>query len=267
MKKYLSIFAALILCLFVSGCDATPSESNSESSEILSETSEAESSTPSESSKKGEISSQTESSSKDNENTKREDFVKVEKIIRSENETTFVAEICNVLDNPIYIGDVTIDMEDKDGNPLGTMEYIGNYPSVLNPGESSYICTYLYLDDKSVSLDDVETAICHFNVYGPDIDGEDNLNVEISKASLRKTESGYLKAVGKMTNNESEDIIDGYMVIPIRDKNGELQTVLSSPIEGLGAGQTKGFEAEEPSITGSNPGRLHHRSGSDLQLL
>lgn len=226
MKRIICIIMVLGMCCgLVVGCEGTNEENNSEAKQI-------EESNPS-----------YEVVSENMIATNKEEGIDVQ----------YIAEIKNTGDCAIYFDNLgnSIDLEDSSGQILTATEYVYTRPSVIAPGESAYISEYILFsseEGKGISQEDIGKVILH-------LEGEECDDVPIPQTSISEltlNENG--QAVGRIQNNETQDLEIAHIIIPVKNADGELCAILLGQAENINAGEEKGFEAFDYASNGYDVG-------------
>ncbi len=152
----------------------------------------------------------------------------------------YVTEIKNTSSSAIALTNASIDIEKPDGTLLKSTDFFSVTPRVIAAGESAYISQDIINGlDEGITPDQIGKAILHYDVEArPDFEP---LSVEISELSLL-SEHQWPKFQGRIENKGTTDLKNIYIVAPIRDSNGNLQTVGLTIVDSLSAGEKKGFE-------------------------
>lgn len=235
MKKYLSVLlCAIVLITALAGCgegnDNAADPDGSSTSDVLN------SKEPSgDDSDKGEETPDVSSLSVE---LVQEQLYKYESSIGYKN-VVYMAEIRNNGTVPLSISDVSIDLEDVNGAIIASSSYASAYNSEINPGECAYICESLISLDKDIDLDTVGAAVLHYDL--DELKSEVVYDVTLSEITLGE-EYGMPKVVGRATNNTDEELKYVYIVAPVKDADGVLQTICLAMVDSIPAGETRGFD-------------------------
>lgn len=147
----------------------------------------------------------------------------------SEDHVVFLSEIKNTSDVQLSLDTISIEVNDPDGKLLGVVNYIYAYPTVIDPGESSYICenliTGLYASmGKNVTKEECAAAKCNINYSKSSnvipVDGE------FTELELFSTDYGNIAAKGRALSHIDDTVEEAYIVIPIKDQSQKLRTVI-----------------------------------------
>lgn len=163
------------------------------------------------------------------------------------NKVLYVASIKNTGTVPVEITNVSIDLEDTAGSILTTSSSVNVHNSKLNPGERAYICeNLLSADDQDTNLQNVGNPILHYSVeelasYHPPA-------VALSELSLDDS-SGWLEAIGRITNTGEEEYSNLMLAIPIRNSEGFLCTVALGMVGSLAPAKQRNFPNRPPKLT------------------
>lgn len=149
----------------------------------------------------------------------------------------YLATVKNTDSVPLEFGNVTIDVNGADNKLIKHLDNDSVYPRFIMPGEFGYICAECAQLDDSIVLEDVQSAEMHFGTRRAD--GYEKPDVTFTQLELKQGDYD-LTVLGKVKSNE--DIDDLSIAFPIFDENGTLQTVALAGIEGLSAGDERGFE-------------------------
>lgn len=190
------------------------------------------------------INQKIESTDKKEENQPSYEIVSEDIIVSGDTDGSnvqYVAEIKNNSNHSIYFENQenSIDLEDASGQILTSTPYIYIRPSVVAPGESAYISeTILYSSEegKGVTREEIGKAILHLGMKQCD----DVPIPKVDATELSLNEDGSV--VGRLKNNEPEELKIAHIIIPIKTNN-RLCSVVLGDAEGLESGEIKGFEA------------------------
>lgn len=151
----------------------------------------------------------------------------------------YLAEIKNTGDVAVKISDISIDLEDINGEILKSSPMVSAAPSLINPGESAYICQDLLSVGDEITLEQIGKPILHYQVdkHEP----RESLDVEFSELKL-SDKYGRPNLVGRIENKSSEELKQVFIASPIKDADGKLQTVILGMVDSLAPGEKKGFE-------------------------
>ena len=146
-----------------------------------------------------------------------------------ENNVIYLSEIKNTGNVQLALDDISIEVNDPNGKLLGVVKHIYARPTVIDPGESAYICENIASGlssslGKDVTNDQCASAKCIINYR----ESRDIIPVdgEFTELDVFATDDGYAAANGQVVSYHDYTIEDGYVIIPIKDQSNQLQTVL-----------------------------------------
>lgn len=150
----------------------------------------------------------------------------------------YVAEIKNTSNFPIKISNVSIDVEKEDGTLLKVVDYISAYPSIIDAGESAFICeSIVTMLDSDITASEATVAKLKFK-YEKAVMPE--LDVELLTINYT-VKTSFPNIVGKVKNNGTEDISNLIVSVPVYSSEGELQTVIYTLVD-VAAGEEASFD-------------------------
>lgn len=142
----------------------------------------------------------------------------------------------NTSDYPIKINNAYIEYDDKDGKLLSVDKYVTCVPEIIMPGEVFYIYSYFY----DISDIDISNGV-YFKVGGSVEEAGDFYEIEVSDEKLSIAKYGWVKIVGRATNNTGSDKSLQKISAVIYDKDDNVVGFCMG-YESLPAGQTIPFE-------------------------
>lgn len=141
----------------------------------------------------------------------------------------------------------SIDVEDSEGKLIATSSSVYVRPAVLAPGETGYIDEYILSSTREgggKKPDDIGKIIPHISVQ--EHKGYPLPEVELTELSMNVSHlsNGDYQAeiLGRATNTMTENLPGVWVIIPLEDATGKFIGLFTSKIEGLGPGETKGFD-------------------------
>ena len=232
-KKIQVLVMALCLCVSMASCSSNISEpvSSTSSSEITSVTADPSDSPSS-----------------------RVDFSELIEVVQKElipsgDKLMFIAELKNISKEQISFRKTRLDVLDMDSNYIGTISDIYFRPQIIDPGESTYIYEDVLSGIRVAKDDETIDAYSIGNItIRPEYfisSGILPVDSDVSGLSLSIGSSGGVVATGSVTNNETEDIPDTWVIIPIRDEEKRIRVVLLEEIGVLRGGDVVNFTAHD----------------------
>ena len=161
----------------------------------------------------------------------------------------YLAEVKNNGNVPICFDShsSSIDVEDSEGKLISTSSSVYVRPAVLAPGETGYIDEYILSSTREgggKKPDDIGKIIPHISVQ--EHKGYPLPEVELTELSMNVSHlsNGDYQAeiLGRATNTMTENLPGVWVIIPLEDATGKFIGLFTSKIEGLGPGETKGFD-------------------------
>lgn len=167
----------------------------------------------------------------------------------------YIAEFKNNVGNTVKINDVTIDINDKNGDLIMTSEYPVVYPEIVNAGESAFIYEEVanIFMDEGLDFNTIDNATLHFNYD----DYETQTSPETDVSSLKITNSdGEVYITGKLENIGNANLENVIIGFPVRDSKGNIQVFAYTEVAYLGAGEEMNIDVTcenvNPEIDCSN---------------
>ncbi len=151
--------------------------------------------------------------------------------------TQTIIEITNTGSVPLYLGNVSYDLEDESGSLLATQSLVSVYPTVLDVGEKGYMYDETTFDGAPV---DNVTILPHIKAEKAKID-----NVRYPVSDVKITDGTFgLKVIGRIENNTAEDASMPEVAVVLFNADGEpIGLVFTYVMDGVPAGDKAGFEA------------------------
>lgn len=155
------------------------------------------------------------------------------------NTYVYLCEFINPCDFAVKISDVSIDIEDAEGNLLSVTNYVYTMPRVIPPGGTGYVYESVVnaLFDDDVDITAVANAVLHYSV---EKSTHTPLPVELVEVSMG-IKRGYPNILGRLKNVGDTDLGYVYVTLPIYSADGSLQAVMNTYVD-IPAGQEVSFE-------------------------
>lgn len=156
----------------------------------------------------------------------------------SQPEGVYLAKVQNDNTDPIYISEVSLILQDKDGNEIGKGEFLSNSGSrYLEPGEATFLCITADVNDGAEVADHAANLTCSPITYQTA-----DLSMEVSDAQLR-VEEGYSTnyyTAATVTNTTDAPLSRLNVVSAVRSADGKLLDLTTSGLyqNELAAGST-----------------------------
>ena len=156
----------------------------------------------------------------------------------SQPEGVYLAKVQNDNADPIYISEVSLILQDKDGNEVGKGEFLSNSGSrYLEPGEATFLCITADVNDGAEVADHATNLTCSPITYQTA-----DLSMEVSDAQLR-VEEGYSTnyyTAATVTNTTDAPLSRLNVVSAVRSADGKLLDLTTSGLyqNELAAGST-----------------------------
>ncbi|MBQ8072514.1 MAG: hypothetical protein IJ231_01990 [Clostridia bacterium] len=152
----------------------------------------------------------------------------------------YIAKIQNQTEEPAYLSEGSLTLQDADGNEIGRADYMGITGSCyLEPGEATFVSIIADVDEgvtASVSGHTARLQSSAITYQTPDI------SLDVSAAELRKEEGYYVSyyTAATVTNTTDEPMSRISAVVAVRDADGKLVDLTSSGLyqNELAAGST-----------------------------
>ncbi len=156
-------------------------------------------------------------------------------------ECDYLAEIKNTSNSPVKISNVSIELNDVNGELIGVTEYVGMLPEVINPGKSAYIMENVYSSTlgDSIAVDNIGEATLRYDIS--EAEEQIALSVELSETKMQINSYDLPEMIGRVTNIGDTNLEDVYVVGIIKNADGVLQNMLFTIINNLPAGQDESF--------------------------
>jgi hypothetical protein len=153
-----------------------------------------------------------------------------------------MCEIENTGSMPITFDDISLDVEDAEGNIINVEDFVSAHPRIIEPGEKSYIYENVLssLSDKIADVTCVSNVILHGTVYAA---AKRDIDVEVTEVSL-KTDGHYPEIIGRVKNNSGETLEYVEIAAPMFNTDGLPCGVFHTTID-LKPGEEKGFDATD----------------------
>lgn len=214
MKKTLTI-CSLVVALFLTGCSSTINQEENNTNTTAQTTQKTESETKAE---------------------KVSEKLITYTDVLGDPKILYLATVKNTDTRPLEFANVTIDVNDSNQNLIKNLDMGSIYPRFIMPGEYGYICEEVAQLDTNINLDEVSSAEMHFGTRTANYQKPD---VEVTQLNIKNT--GYdWNVLGKIKANS--DYTNLWIAIPIKDSNGELQSVALESFDEISAGSEMGFE-------------------------
>ena len=153
-----------------------------------------------------------------------------------------IASVQNTGNCTVYLSNCNADLESSDGTLLDTV-MLEPYPQIIAPGETAYYYTETTLD---ISEPENINADVRPDAYEADVD---QIMFQVSDVALSEDDYQDIKVVGRVENKTADDYSFVYVVVVLRDANGEpvgiIYTILD---EDLPAGEKIGWKASEYAL-------------------
>lgn len=154
-----------------------------------------------------------------------------------------IVEITNTGSVPLYLGDVSYDLEDESGSLLASESMVSVYPTVLDVGEKGYLYNETTFDGDPV---DNVNIIPHIKAEAAKIE---NVRYPVTDVKISDDNYGRIKVIGRIENNTSEDASMPEIAIVLYNADGEpIGLIFTYVMDGVPAGEKVGFEATEFSL-------------------
>lgn len=151
----------------------------------------------------------------------------------------YLCEMYNPCDYAIKVSDVSVDLEDADGNLLSVTDYVTVFPKIIPPGGTGYIsesvCSATY--DTDVDFAAIAHAVLHYDLKQSTLNP---LPVELVSATLGN-KYGFPTVVGKVINNGEADLTFVSVAFPLFSADGVFQTIIHTYVD-IEAGQEASFD-------------------------
>lgn len=140
--------------------------------------------------------------------------------IGSMEQITFYAKIENTGNKPVDVMDTKLTYMDNDGGVIGTMEnsdlFMNIHPSVIAPGQSSYIAISL---DGGESFDNLKDITVEVNP----VESEDVVNLKTDKVNVVKSDEwgGDVGVTGFIVNETDKKADSIQVAAALYDKEGK----------------------------------------------
>lgn len=149
--------------------------------------------------------------------------------------------VTNTGDTNLYLSSGTMDIEDQDGHLIDSKSLVSVYPEVLQPGETAWYYEETMLDGSS----GLELKVLpHVEVEKAKIDC---VRYDVTDVTISDETYGGIKVTGRVENTTDEDESMPYVVVLMYDANGQLLGTALDIVDGLNAGEKKGFSASSLS--------------------
>ena len=161
-------------------------------------------------------------------------------VLKTDGDTyIYLCEFVNPCDFAIRISDISIDLEDVNGNLLSVTNYVNSKPSTIAPGGRGYICEQVLNAhfDTDVDITAVDKAVLHYEL---DKDTYEAVPVEVTSVSLG-IKSSFPNVLGRVKNTGDEDLTFIYIAFPVYSADGTLLTVITTFVD-IKAGEEASFE-------------------------
>ena len=147
----------------------------------------------------------------------------------NDNNVVFLSEIKNTSNVQLSLDDISIEVNDPKGKLVGVVDYIYARPTVIDPGESAYICEELISGlhaslGKDITKEQCATAKCIINYR--ESSGIIPVDGEFKELDIFSTDDGCVAANGRAVSYQENTIDEAYVIIPVKDQSNNLQTVL-----------------------------------------
>lgn len=149
----------------------------------------------------------------------------------------------------LYLSSCSIDVENKDGEIIDTIDYVNVYPQIIKPGETAYYYEETRYDGKDTK--DIKVV--------PNVDVEkatvDCIRYSISEDKVKTEKYGRTSLLGRVENTTDVDGSNVYVTVNYFDKDGKFLsqqfTILDNDLK---AGAKKGFETSPLNAYEFKPG-------------
>lgn len=230
MKKLLCFVLALIMLLSLTACGGSPAPSSSADAADAATSSKPEETKPED----------TPEPTPTPDQEPAIEIISEQLVLHTDGETyVYLCEFVNPCDFAINVSDVSIDLEDTDGNLLSVSDYISSKPSTIAPGGHGYICEQVLNAsfDTDVDITAVAKAVLHYEVKK---DTYSALPIEITSISFG-VKTSFPNVLGKVKNTGDKDLTFVYISFPVYSADGVLQTVITTFVD-VKAGEEVSFE-------------------------
>ncbi len=172
----------------------------------------------------------------------------------------FVA-VKNTDKKAIYLGNCTMDFEDKQGNLLESRNRVSSCPDVIDPGEIGYF----YVSSVNGGGFNAETDLSNgcnmtaqfsLSAARETVEPFELMDLELTTYKYFSTDCPMI--IGRIRNNGEEDVQSSYINYLFRDNDGKVIWISGTNVSGLYAGAKVGLELKEifgpPYLTMDNIG-------------
>lgn len=159
----------------------------------------------------------------------------------AENDLVFLGELENTGSEPVAIYSLKLLPLDNDGKEFTKSRYASTYPSVLEPGDSAFICSPVYnsINDTDMSLSDiasVDTGGEYAKLRLIDASYEVPL-LEISSVAYKEI-LDYPGFSCVVTNHSNSTVTNATVICPVYAKDGTLLSVIVHAIKSIAPGES-----------------------------
>ena len=159
------------------------------------------------------------------------------------------AELENTGDKPVEFSSGLVELLDKDGNVIGSSDYLNANPAVLAPGEKGNIVVSIYPESVTVPTDVVDFTLV---VTGKSTTSETKL-LKATGTYEPGVVDGYWTynyLTAEITNETADTLYDPYCVYALKDADGNLLYVYYTAAYSIGvpAGGTVFMRASLPDM-------------------
>jgi len=123
--------------------------------------------------------------------------------------------ITNVGETNLYLGSISIDIEDASGKLIQTVSYISGYPEYIKPGETGY-----YYDETTCDFTETNVKVVPNLQIKKGIN--DMIRYDVVDVSINTDTYSGIKIIGRVQNNTNEKGTLVKVVANLFDKNGKL---------------------------------------------
>lgn len=151
-----------------------------------------------------------------------------------------IVQVNNTGSDNLYLNAKSFDIEGADGSIVASESFISTVPDIIAPGETGYIYNSAPIElPKGSDPNAGYTLVPNLAIKKAQ---NSIVRYDISETSITQDSIGFVKIVGRVTNNTSEDESLTYVQAVLYNADGVPIGIAGTNITDLTAGSTQGFE-------------------------